>query len=240
MTISTIASILSQLLSDAFASYSTLFAQSICPDEINHKEGNVPRLLIHNFMDKVFHMGGLAGLPFTGRTGFNAFSHHIPDDGNLFVLYGPHVGISRDGKVGESLLHSKLISQLRTEHNTIYYAELHTNITSMACSVSISHKPVMPVFSFPLPGEYSRFGQRCAGKSCGAATGGLQYCCTTDESGIPSYVDLGADCYDYQMNIIKVEIYKRLAHILEQKDQDTMQAELAYQIFDVIEVKKLQ
>jgi hypothetical protein len=24
-------------------------------------------------------MGGLAGIPFTGRTGFTAFSHHIPD-----------------------------------------------------------------------------------------------------------------------------------------------------------------
>jgi len=28
---------------------------------------------------KVFHMGGLGGIPFTGKTGFAAFSHHVPD-----------------------------------------------------------------------------------------------------------------------------------------------------------------
>jgi hypothetical protein len=30
-----------------------------------------------------------------------AFMHQIPDDGNLFVLFAPHVGISKMGKVGE-------------------------------------------------------------------------------------------------------------------------------------------
>lgn len=32
---------------------------------------------------KVFHMGGLAGIPFTGKTGYAAYSHHVPD-GKLF------------------------------------------------------------------------------------------------------------------------------------------------------------
>jgi hypothetical protein len=49
-------------------------------------------------------------------------------------------------------------------------------------------------------------------------------------------VDLGADPFDYQMNIIKVEIYKRLDAIMEKDDADSRQAELAYQMFDVVEV----
>jgi hypothetical protein len=31
-------------------------------------------------------MGGLAGIPFTGRTGFTAFSHHIPDGTSIFLV----------------------------------------------------------------------------------------------------------------------------------------------------------
>jgi hypothetical protein len=47
----------------------TLFAQSLCPDEINHEEDDISRLLqVH--LGEVFHMGGLAGIPFTGKTGF--------------------------------------------------------------------------------------------------------------------------------------------------------------------------
>lgn len=78
----------------------TLFAQSICPDEINHEEDDITRLFqVH--LGECFHLGGLGGIPFTGKTGFAAFSHHIPDDGNLFILFAPHVGVSDSGKIGE-------------------------------------------------------------------------------------------------------------------------------------------
>lgn len=70
----------------------TLFAQSICPDEINHEEGDLPNIFAEYF-GKVFHMGGLAGIPFTGSTGFAAFAHHVPDDGHCFVLVAPHVSL---------------------------------------------------------------------------------------------------------------------------------------------------
>ena len=56
----------------------TLFAQSICPDEINHECGDVTNLF-QEHLGEVFHMGGLAGLPFTGKTGFTAFGTHVPD-----------------------------------------------------------------------------------------------------------------------------------------------------------------
>jgi hypothetical protein len=48
----------------------------------------------------VFNMGGLAGFPFGGVTGFGAMAKHIPDGGSCLVVYGPHVGVDLDGKVG--------------------------------------------------------------------------------------------------------------------------------------------
>lgn len=49
----------------------------------------------------MFPLGGLAGLPFTGKTGWGAFSAHCPADGNIVLLFAPHVGVSKDGKVGQ-------------------------------------------------------------------------------------------------------------------------------------------
>jgi hypothetical protein len=46
-------------------------------------------------------MGGLGGLPFVGKVGFGAYSHHVPENGNLFILFAPHVGLSPDGLVGK-------------------------------------------------------------------------------------------------------------------------------------------
>ena len=50
---------------------------------------------------EVFPLGGLAGLPFTGKTGWGAFSSHVPENGNICVLYAPHVGIDKNGIVGK-------------------------------------------------------------------------------------------------------------------------------------------
>ena len=46
-------------------------------------------------------MGGLDGFPFTGLTGIGAFASHVPDDGAVFIYYGPHIGIRKDGTIGE-------------------------------------------------------------------------------------------------------------------------------------------
>ncbi len=61
----------------------TLFAQSVCPDEINHEADGLPELLAKELGAK-FHMGGLGGVPFTGQTGFVAYSHHVPDGKLIF------------------------------------------------------------------------------------------------------------------------------------------------------------
>ena len=46
-------------------------------------------------------MAGLAGFPFTGKSGFSAFSSQCPKDGNIVILFAPHVGIDSNGAVGK-------------------------------------------------------------------------------------------------------------------------------------------
>mgnify|MGYP003386588539 CR=1 FL=1 len=64
----------------------TLYAQSICPDEINHECGDITNLFTDH-LGEVFHLGGLAGLPFTGKTGFAAYSAHVPDGKWRYILF---------------------------------------------------------------------------------------------------------------------------------------------------------
>ena len=87
-----------------FNSENTLFADSSCPDEINHDDQEEDiTLLFQNRWGEVFPLAGLAGVPFTGKTGWGAFSNHVPMNGNIVVLFAPHVGIDKDGKVGQIL-----------------------------------------------------------------------------------------------------------------------------------------
>lgn len=47
-----------------------------------------------------FNLGGIAGFPFGGHTAFGAMAHHVPHNGSLLIVYGPHVGIDHDGAIG--------------------------------------------------------------------------------------------------------------------------------------------
>jgi hypothetical protein len=74
----------------------TLLASSLCCDEL-------ARPLEKDFQrayGEHFTMGGLAGFPFGGVTGFGAMAHHIPDGGSCLVVYGPHVGVDSYGTIG--------------------------------------------------------------------------------------------------------------------------------------------
>ena len=85
------------LASKGYSAANTLLATSLCCDEL-------ARQLEDDFTDiygNNFNLGGLAGFPFAGNTGFGAMAAHIPDDGYCLVAYGPHVGITADGKVGK-------------------------------------------------------------------------------------------------------------------------------------------
>lgn len=74
----------------------SLVATSLCCDELARP---LERELT-NLYGSYFAFGGLAGFPFGGVTAFNAMAHHIPDGGSCVVVYGPHVGVDRNGTVG--------------------------------------------------------------------------------------------------------------------------------------------
>jgi hypothetical protein len=86
----------SGILSDYGYGQNTLVATSLCCDEVNRP---LETALVDAFGDH-FNLGGLAGFPFAGVTGFGAMAHHIPDGGSCLIVYGPHVGIDANGKVG--------------------------------------------------------------------------------------------------------------------------------------------
>ncbi|KRX09655.1 hypothetical protein PPERSA_02527 [Pseudocohnilembus persalinus] len=78
----------------------TLFGSSICPDEINHGHSSLANLM-KNTWGGIMPFGGLGGIPFAGKTGFKAYASHVPDDGNLLVLFAPHVGMDKYGQLGQ-------------------------------------------------------------------------------------------------------------------------------------------
>ena len=87
-----------------FTAENTLFATSVCPDEVNSKTRELVDLLKTRYGEN-FALVGLGGIPFAGTAGFTAYSHHVPDGlksgGKMFVLFAPHVGIEYNGAVGE-------------------------------------------------------------------------------------------------------------------------------------------
>lgn len=80
-----------------------MYADSICSDDVNSIQYPVR---MQEFLGP-FKMGGLNGFPFTGLTGMGAFASHVPDDGAVAIYYGPHIGITRDGVIGEIHRHGQ-------------------------------------------------------------------------------------------------------------------------------------
>ena len=80
----------------------TLFADSTCPDEISHDDPSDDVIMrFGNRWGNIFSLGGLGGLPFTGKTGWKAMSSHVPENGNIVVLFAPHIGLDYEGNVGQ-------------------------------------------------------------------------------------------------------------------------------------------
>jgi hypothetical protein len=85
------------LTSKGYSPANTLLATSLCCDELARQlEDDFNGIYGNNF-----NLGGLAGFPFAGNTGFGAMAAHIPDDGYCLTVFGPHVGITADGTVGK-------------------------------------------------------------------------------------------------------------------------------------------
>ncbi|MEO9885463.1 MAG: hypothetical protein ABJR05_07650 [Balneola sp.] len=92
--------ITSELNLHGFILSRTIWGTSICSDEVNNSFNIFSRLFAG---PGPFRFGGISGLPFTGKTGVLAFASHIPEKGGAFILYGPHIGVSKEGKTGEIL-----------------------------------------------------------------------------------------------------------------------------------------
>ena len=87
------------LRSKGFTADNTLFAHSVCPDEVNAKSEELVSLMQRQW-GEAFTLGGLGGVPFAGKSGVRAYLHHVPDSGRLVIFFAPHVGIDGRGKVG--------------------------------------------------------------------------------------------------------------------------------------------
>lgn len=74
-----------------------MLADSICSDDVNSIQYPARA---SEFLGP-FKMGGLDGFPFTGLTGMGAFASHVPDEGAVLIYYGPHIGVSKNGAIGE-------------------------------------------------------------------------------------------------------------------------------------------
>lgn len=77
----------------------TILAHSICSDEVNNAPEQLVPLMVKRW-EEGFSLGGLAGVPFAGKSGFGAYLHHVPDNGKLLIMFAPHVGIDATGKLG--------------------------------------------------------------------------------------------------------------------------------------------
>ena len=80
-----------------------MLADSICSDDVNSIQYPART---QEFLGP-FKMGGLDGFPFTGLTGMGAFASHVPDDGAVAIYYGPHIGITKEGTIGEIHRHGQ-------------------------------------------------------------------------------------------------------------------------------------
>lgn len=74
-----------------------MFADSICSDDVNSIQYPARA---KEFLGP-FKLGGLDGFPFAGLTGMAALASHIPDHGAALIYYGPHIGITKAGTLGE-------------------------------------------------------------------------------------------------------------------------------------------
>lgn len=80
-----------------------MMADSLCSDDVNSIQFPVRA---QEFQGP-FKMGGLDGFPFTGLTGMAACASHVPDNGALLLYYGPHIGVSKNGALGEINRHGQ-------------------------------------------------------------------------------------------------------------------------------------
>lgn len=185
----------------------TLFAQSVCPDEINHEEGDITDLLTKH-LGEVFHLGGLGGKNYGSLcpTCLQAkpFLTCVVLRHDVILLL---LGIPFAGKTG-------------------FGAYAHHVPNDGHCFVMMA--PHVGLDNSCNLGKYSRDGQTCSGAACGAAVGAFNHCCSG--KAIPSLHDSPDD---YQMVYLMHRINQRKERILKNADNNSKQAALASETHDI-------
>jgi len=134
-----------------------MLADSICSDDVNSIQYPARA---SEFLGP-FKMGGLDGYPFTGLTGMGAFASHVPDEGAIIIYYGPHIGISKDGVIGEihRLGQSKPSGCCGAAkgalHNLLKDSITEGNVTDLDYQMNIIEQILLkakdPILAAPLP-----------------------------------------------------------------------------------------
>lgn len=75
----------------------TIYGHSISRDEINYDPSHLTSLL-SQYYGSHYGLGGLGGVPFAGKTGFSDFSQHVPENGHVLLVFGPHIGYTSDAE----------------------------------------------------------------------------------------------------------------------------------------------
>ena len=83
-----------------FTAENTLLADSSCPDK-GDGVGGLTAFFEKRWRQKAHELGGAGGLPFRGKTGWKQLVSHSEANGNIILLFAPHVGINKDGTVGK-------------------------------------------------------------------------------------------------------------------------------------------
>ena len=77
-----------------------MYGESTCSDGFNHMVCSLGAYMQKDW-GECFQMGGIGGCPYVGKEGYEVLLSHIPDDGNVVILFGPRVDISPEGEVGK-------------------------------------------------------------------------------------------------------------------------------------------
>jgi len=104
---------------------------SICPDEVNNEKTTLSTLLANHY-GKVASTSGLGGMPFVGKMGFLAFSHHEPINGHIVVVFGPHLGLSSNGELGKLMRFGQAAVSNACSAASAAYGQLTSGETMMA------------------------------------------------------------------------------------------------------------
>lgn len=85
------------LLYHGYDPQDTILGTSFCSNPSNRPLENEFVKIYGNH----FNLGGLAGFPLGGVTGFKEMASSIPTNGSCLVVYGPHLAVDADGVVDE-------------------------------------------------------------------------------------------------------------------------------------------